>query len=91
MPAEAASTGTGIIVDWFLEAVATVDGVAYVGTYSRTLEKAHAWGEPRGASLFFDSLCIGDGPFRTFCAKRTVPNAHQSVSREAEGNRPTLC
>lgn len=51
-----ASIGTGIIVDWFLEAVAAVGEVAYVGTYSRTLEKARAWGEPRGASLFFDSL-----------------------------------
>ena len=51
-----ASIGTGIIVDWFLEAVAAVDEVTYAGTYSRTLEKAHKWGEPRGATLFFDSL-----------------------------------
>lgn len=51
-----ASIGTGAIVDWFLEAVAATEGVAYVGTYSRTLEKARAWGKPRGARLFFDSL-----------------------------------
>ena len=51
-----ASIGTGIIVDWFLEAVAAVEEVEYVGAFSRTLEKAHAWGEPRGATLFFDSL-----------------------------------
>lgn len=51
-----ASIGTGIIVDWFLASVADVEGLEYVGTYSRTLEKAHSWGEPRGAKLFFDSL-----------------------------------
>lgn len=51
-----ASIGTGIIVDWFLESVRDVPEIEYVGAYSRTMEKARAWGEPRGASLFFDSL-----------------------------------
>ncbi len=51
-----ASIGTGIIVDWFLESVVDVDGLEYVGAYSRTLDRARAWGEPRGARLFFDSL-----------------------------------
>lgn len=51
-----ASIGTGAIVDWFLEAVSNVEDVSYVGTYSRTIEKAQAWGSPRGARLFFDSL-----------------------------------
>ena len=51
-----ASIGTGIIVDWFLEAVSAVPEVSYVGAYSRTLEKAREWGEPRGARLFFDDL-----------------------------------
>lgn len=51
-----ATIGTGIIVDWFLEAVSAVDDVEYVGAYSRSLEKAREWGKPRGARLFFDSL-----------------------------------
>lgn len=51
-----ASIGTGMIVDWFLEAVAQTEGVEFVGAYSRSLEKAQEWGEPRGATLFFDSL-----------------------------------
>ena len=51
-----ASIGTGIIVDWFLDSLKDVEAIAYVGTYSRTIEKARAWGEPRGAQLFFDSL-----------------------------------
>ena len=51
-----ASIGTGIIVDWFLASVADVEGLDYVGAFSRTIEKARSWGEPRGAKLFFDSL-----------------------------------
>ena len=51
-----ATVGTGIIVDWFLEAVAAVEGIEFVGAYSRTLDKARSWGEPRGARLFFDDL-----------------------------------
>ena len=51
-----ASVGTGMIVDWFLEALRANEGVAYVGCYSRSLEKAREFGEPRGATLFFDSL-----------------------------------
>ena len=51
-----ASIGTGAIVDWFLEAVSVTEAVEYVGTYSRSLDKARGWGEPRGARLFFDDL-----------------------------------
>ena len=51
-----ASIGTGPIVDWFLDAVGEVEGVEYVGAFSRTLDRAREWGEPRGARLFFDSL-----------------------------------
>lgn len=51
-----ASIGTGAIVDWFLQAVDKMKGVSYVGCYSRTIEKARFWGEPREAQLFFDSL-----------------------------------
>lgn len=51
-----ASVGTGQIVDWFLEAAASIEGVSYVGTYSRSVERAREWGEPRGAHLFFDDL-----------------------------------
>lgn len=51
-----ATVGTGIIVDWFLEAVAQTEGIELVGAYSRSLDKARAWGEPRGARLFFDNL-----------------------------------
>lgn len=51
-----ATIGTGIVVDWFLDAVSHSDKIEFVGAYSRSLEKAKAWGEPRGARLFFDSL-----------------------------------
>lgn len=51
-----ASIGTGAIVEWFLDGVAEVPSVEYVGTYSRTMERAREFGEPKGATLFFDSL-----------------------------------
>ena len=51
-----ATVGTGVIVDWFLEALSQTEGIELVGAYSRSLEKARAWGEERGARLFFDSL-----------------------------------
>lgn len=48
--------GTSMITGQFLEGVAQVEGVRLEGVYSRSLEKARAYGEPRGARLFFDSL-----------------------------------
>lgn len=51
-----ATIGTGIVVDWFLDAVSHNDDVELVGAYSRSLEKATSWGTPRGARLFFDDL-----------------------------------
>ena len=51
-----ATIGTGIVVDWFLDAVSQSEDIELVGAYSRSLEKARAWGEPRGARLFFDDL-----------------------------------
>lgn len=51
-----ATVGTGIVVDWFLDAVSQTNGVEFVGAYSRSLDKARSWGEPRGAKLFFDDL-----------------------------------
>ncbi|MBQ9005616.1 MAG: Gfo/Idh/MocA family oxidoreductase [Atopobiaceae bacterium] len=55
-PLRVATIGTGIVVDWFLDAVSQTEGIELVGAYSRSLEKARAWGEPRGARLFFDDL-----------------------------------
>ena len=55
-PLRLANVGTGLIVDTLVEAVAANENVQLVATYSRSLERAREWGEPRGASLFFDSL-----------------------------------
>ena len=51
-----ATVGTGIVVDWFLDAVSQSEDIELVGAFSRSLEKARTWGEPRGARLFFDNL-----------------------------------
>ena len=51
-----ATVGTGIVVDWFLDAVSQFEDIELVGAFSRSLEKARTWGEPRGARLFFDNL-----------------------------------
>lgn len=55
-PLRIANVGTGLVVNWFVDAVQAVEGVEHVATYSRTLEHAREWGEPRGCTLFFDSL-----------------------------------
>lgn len=51
-----ATIGTSGITEQFLLAAADVEGVEYVGAYSRDLPRARAFGEPRGARLFFDDL-----------------------------------
>lgn len=51
-----ATIGSSGITERFVEALALVDGVRYVGAYSRDLDRARAFGEPRGATLFFDDL-----------------------------------
>ena len=51
-----ATVGTSGIAERFLEALPHVEGVEYVGAYSRSLERAHAFGEKYGATRFFDSL-----------------------------------
>ena len=55
-PLRIANIGTGLVVDWFVEACKAVEGVEHVATYSRSIEHAREWGEPRGVRLFFDSL-----------------------------------
>ena len=56
MPVRFATIGTSGICERFLEALAEAEGVEYVAAYSRDLERARAFGEPRGARLFFDDL-----------------------------------
>ena len=51
-----ATVGSSGITERFVEALAQVEGARYVGAYSRSLEHARAFGEPRGATLFFDDL-----------------------------------
>ncbi len=53
-----ATIGTSAITERFLDAVAQMEGATYVAAYSRDLERARAFGEPRGASVFFDSLDV---------------------------------
>lgn len=51
-----ATIGTNFVVDWFLEAAKECIDLEYVGTYSRTMEKARSFGEKYGSQLFFDDL-----------------------------------
>lgn len=51
-----ATIGTSGICERFCEALAEAEGAEYVAAYSRDLERARAYGEPRGARLFFDDL-----------------------------------
>lgn len=51
-----ATIGTSGICERFCEALAQSEGAELVGTFSRDLARARSFGEPRGASHFFDSL-----------------------------------
>mgnify|MGYP000850891895 CR=1 FL=1 len=51
-----ATIGSSAIAERFVDAVGQVEGVEYVAAYSRALGRARAFGEPHGASLFFDGL-----------------------------------
>lgn len=51
-----ATIGTSPITERFLGALSRVEGAEFVGCHSRDIERARAFGEPRGARLFFDSL-----------------------------------
>lgn len=51
-----ATVGSSGITERFVEALGLVEGARYVGAYSRDVERARAFGEPRGATLFFDDL-----------------------------------
>ena len=51
-----ATVGTSGICGQFLDALADVEDVEYVAAYSRDIEKARAFGEPRGARRFFGDL-----------------------------------
>ena len=51
-----ATIGTSGICERFCEALAQCEGAELVGTFSRDLARARSFGEPRGASIFFDSL-----------------------------------
>ena len=56
-PIRFASIGTSHIADVFLDAVSPLpEDIAYVGCYSRSLEKAQEFGSAHGAHLFFDDL-----------------------------------
>jgi len=51
-----ATIGSSGICERFLEALAEVEGAAYVAAYSRSVERAREFGGAHGATLFFDSL-----------------------------------
>ena len=51
-----ATIGTSGIAGQFLDALATLGDARLVGAYSRDVSRARAFGEPAGASLFFDDL-----------------------------------
>ena len=48
--------GTNFVVDWFLEATKQCPDLEYVGTYSRSIQKAKEFGEKYGSKLYFDDL-----------------------------------
>lgn len=50
------SIGTSFITDWLMRAAPMTPDFALKGVYSRTMEKARAFGEKYGATLFFDDL-----------------------------------
>lgn len=88
-----ASIGTSAITELFLDAVAHDPRIEYVGTYSRTLEKAHAFGEPRGATAFFDDLSrlaeSGDVD-AVYIASPNGLHASQALAM-IEGGKHVLC
>lgn len=51
-----ATIGTNFVVDWFVEASKACTDLEYVGTYSRSIEKAKSFGEKYGSKIFFDDL-----------------------------------
>lgn len=51
-----ATIGTNFVVDWFVESTKSCDDLEYVAAYSRTIEKARAFGEKYGGRMFFDDL-----------------------------------
>lgn len=51
-----ATIGTSGIAERFTDALAQTPGARYAAAYSRDLGHARAFGEPRGATRFFDSL-----------------------------------
>lgn len=51
-----ATIGTSGICERFIDALGQVEGAQLVACYSRSLDKARSFGEPRGARLFFDDL-----------------------------------
>ena len=51
-----ASIGTSTICSIFCESIQNVDEIEYVGCFSRDINRAHEFGEARGARLFFDNL-----------------------------------
>ncbi|OFK22394.1 Gfo/Idh/MocA family protein [Olsenella sp. HMSC062G07] len=55
-PIRLATIGSSAITERFLDAVRHTEGVTYGAAYSRDLDRAHAFGEPRGATAFYDDL-----------------------------------
>lgn len=88
-----ATIGSSAIAERFLDAVDKVDGIDFVGAYSRSLEKAHAFGEPRGATVFFDdldSLACSSDIDAVYVASPNALHALQS-QRMLAGGKHVLC
>ncbi len=51
-----ATIGTSPITERFIDSLAYVEGAEIVGTHSRDIEKARSFGQPHGATLFFDDI-----------------------------------
>ncbi len=58
-----ATIGSSGITERFLEALALVENARYVAAYSRDEARARAFGEPHGATLFFDDIAaVAESP-----------------------------
>ena len=88
-----ATIGTSAITKSFLDAVAHDGRVDYVGAYSRSLERARAFGEPLGATMFFDDLAAmaaSDVIDAVYVASPNGLHASQALAMIA-GGKHVLC
>ncbi|WP_322151873.1 Gfo/Idh/MocA family oxidoreductase [Paratractidigestivibacter sp.] len=87
-----ATIGTSGVCERFCDALVQVEGAELVGCYSRSAEKAKAFGEPRGAEVFFDDLnelAVSDAVDAVYIASPNSLHAVQAMAM-VEGSKHVL-